>query len=245
MKFALRFYLRSYRFLTILIIAVFVLAVIVAAILYFGTATLRQTPVTVALGLPIGLAYFIILIGAALLGGDATSIDTGTASGYYTLVLPVRRSVLLLGRFVAASAVTFIAILVLYVGAGVLALSIWGVVPPGLFTSLGAAVLTIAAFMGLAFTLSTLARRPTYGIVLTFCIIVFGVIIIGGIASGFGITPWFLVTYGAGIVPLLLQGSTWPADGSPTLAQGVAILSAYFAGGLLIALAVFDHQEVR
>jgi ABC-2 type transport system permease protein len=245
----MRFYLRTYRFLVPVILGVFFGSITIAFILY------ATTPVVAAGGTPAsligGLLSFVGIIGgigAAFLGGDATSMDTGSQTGYYTLVQPVRRFVLLMGRYAAAYVLLLASVMIIY--AFLIFDSIWVYNSASLWipASIGLLMLAVFAYTSLAFALSVLVDRPVYGIVLTFIVIFVGQSIISSLLMGYGIEPWFLASYGAEVVSLIFS-YPWPhfAAGmwQPTLIEGISILVLYTVIGLAIALLIFNRQEVK
>src|SRR5208282_4780291 len=107
---------------------------------------------------------------AAFFGGDALSVDFSTGAGYYMLVLPIRRPVLLAGRYAAASLVTLAIVGVYYLFGAAGAVYFFGApnVPWGLLLeSLGVAVLFSLAALSVAFCVSAFVRSPAAGILIT------------------------------------------------------------------------------
>src|SRR5208282_4108683 len=111
-----------------------------------------------------------VVLAAAFFGGDALSVDFSTGAGYYMLVLPIRRPVLLAGRYAAASLVTLAVVGVYYVFGAAGAVYFFGApsVPWGLLLeSLGVAVLFSLAALSVAFCVSAFVRSPAAGILIT------------------------------------------------------------------------------
>ena len=194
----IRFYLRTWRFVGL---ALFVLAISmigVALDIYNGADAVRAGSPTSSLFLAgaLGFITLAIPIAAAFFGGDAISMDFGSSTGYFSLVQPVHRPVLLGGRYLAACAATFLVGGINYALAVGEAAVVYGNVPWGdLGLSLGLYTLFILGVVAFAFFFSALIRRPVVSMILTVILFILGFPIIQGSLALTDIEPIFFANY--------------------------------------------------
>ncbi len=199
-----------------------------------------------------------IILAAAFFGGDALGVDFSTGTGYYMLVLPIRRSVLLAGRYTAATLVTFAIVGVNYaldIAGGVYffggATIPWGL----LLESLGIAALFALAALSVAFCVSAFVRSPSAGVLATVLALYVGFTILQAVLELAGIEPWFSFPYAGTAmasvmdtdfvhqqtIPLGAQRyyTIWVA----TVTEGIAIMAAYLAVFLPLSIFLYQRQE--
>jgi ABC-type transport system involved in multi-copper enzyme maturation permease subunit len=219
--------------------------------LYVGKDTVvkRATDLSFMAALTYPFLGFAIYLAAALLGGDAISGDFGARTGYYTLVLPLRRVVLFLGRYLAAILATIVVILIYYAYALVQTVVFFGTVP-GLETlqSLGIALIFAAAAMGLAFFFSSLTKSPTISIVLTVLVFFILLPVAVGIVSGLtDLNPWWSLTSAVTLITLpfgeAARGGALAGMWIPTYAQGIGIIMGYLAAFTLVGYFLYEYKE--
>jgi len=198
-----------------------------------------------------------IILAAAFFGGDALGVDFSTSAGYYMLVLPIRRSVLLAGRYTAATLVTFAIVGVNY------ALDLAGgvyffggsTIPWGLLLeSLGIAALFALAALSVAFCVSAFVRSPSAGVLVTVLALYVGFTILQAVLELAGIEPWFSFPYAGTAmasvmdtdfvqqtIPLGAQQyyTIWVAN----VSEGIAIMAAYLAVFLPLSIFLYQRQE--
>lgn len=261
MKYQIKFYLKTKRFIAMLIIVALITALTVGIDLYEGvaksTAGLTDSSQFISAGLSNTLVLSIGVV-AAFFGGDATSIETGTNSGYFIMTQPVRKISILMGRYFAAISLAFILILVEYAGVAGLSQYFYGNITTNILLSIGEALFLIGAFMALAFMFSSLFKNPLIGIL--FSVIVFVIVfgIISGILEITNIEPWFILSYGGNVVteilnPSLIQHTQIRHAGpglsitiyQPYIWEGNVIMGAYLVISLIISYIIFRVKEVR
>ncbi|HXW66419.1 MAG TPA: ABC transporter permease [Thermoplasmata archaeon] len=259
-RYQLRFYLRTWRFLGLLLFFLIVGGAATGVEIYLN-ANGGSAAAFLASGLG-NLGIFGIII-AAFIGGDAIAMDFGSGTGYYMLVLPVRRPAILLGRFAAAFATGLCLVGVYYVISIFGAVYFWGFA--GLpWLALGEsfllAVLYGAAVLSTAFFFSSLFRSPAVSIVLTILILFLGFLIVDGVVGAdLGYEPWFSVLYAGGVIGLVLVGqphylaSTSHVGGrvitthvwNPYIWEGTVIMLAYFVVFLLLSGVIYQFKESK
>jgi ABC-2 type transport system permease protein len=201
-----------------------------------------------------------IILSAALFGGDALSVDFHSGTGYYTLVLPVNRSVLLAGRYASALTVT-LGIVVLYDLFGLLGATYafgpdaipWG----ALAVSLGLTVLFAVAAVSVAFCFSALFETPVTGVLVTVLVLFVALTTLQGVVELAGFQPWWSLYYAGGAIANVLDWQfvaqqTIPVGGgkfiqswSATAQQGAAIMAAYVAVFFSASVVLYQRKESR
>lgn len=256
-----KFYIRTSRFVGLLAFVLIVVVAFTAVSIYQHASGLSGADYMNGAAGEIGT--FGIIIGA-FIGGDAIAMDFGSATGYYMLVLPVKRLVLLLGRYAAAFAVTVILILVFLAVPLLGGIYFWGVagIP---WLDLGETFL-LAALYGLAvlstaFFFSALFRSPAVSMVATILILFLGFLIIDAVVgTSLGYEPWFSLLYAGSVVglPLVPQPhhtvSHTAVGGGRTITthiwypyvwEGTAILFAYFVVFLALSALIYQYKESK
>lgn len=260
----LRAYLRTWRFIGLLIFVTLVSAAILGVQLHRGVATVTGNYATASdylAGYLSSLEDAIIVTGA-FLGGDALAIDLAGGPGYLMLSQPVRRGTLLAGRF-SAAAVTGAAIgLVYYAFAAVAVQYFYGNIPSAILLSLGAALLFLLAVLAVAFFFSSFFRNPTVSIVAALLILLIGFPIVTAIGDLTGTEPWFSLDYGAQAITSVLStnfthemvqhvgggrraGAIAIYTFSPYPWEGAVIMAVYLGVFLGLCYLIYRYKEVR
>ncbi len=254
----LRFYLKTWRFLGLLGFVLLVGVAGTALTVYFHDT--GGSPTANLSGISSGLPILGIII-CAFMGGDAIAMDFGSGTGYFLLVLPVRRSVLLLGRYAAAAVASIALIGVLY-AFGVIT-TVWffgiGAMPWfDFFSSLGLAALFALAAVSTAFLFSSFFRSPSVSMVVTILVLFLGFLILDGALSVTSVEPWFSLLYAAGAISLpfgplphltvlhgmgraMITTHSW----NPRLWEGAAIMTGYFVVGLVLSVILYHFKESK
>ena len=249
-----RFYLRTYRFLALLALAIAIGVAGLSINLYYGSGA---TDAAGYLSNLYSLLSTLLIVVAAFLGGDAIAVDFGGANGYYTLVLPIRRRVLLAGRFLAALSATLIifAVYIAFTLAGAIHFFGVGGLPADLGWSLGLGALFVLAAVSGAFLFSSLFRSPAISMIATVLILFLGLDIVQGVLTVSGVEPWFSLLYaGQGISAVLdphfVHQRTLEAAGlhivtwTPYAAEAAEIMLGYVLVGLGLSWIIYERKEV-
>ncbi|MCI4327015.1 MAG: ABC transporter permease [Thermoplasmata archaeon] len=201
-----------------------------------------------------------IILAAACFGGDALSVDFHSGTGYYTLVLPVNRSVLLAGRYASALSVT-LGVVVFYDLFGILGATYafgpgslpWG--PLGL--SFGLSVLFALAAVSVAFCFSAVFRTPATGVLVTVLVLFVALSTVQGVAEMAGLEPWWSLYYAGGSIANVLDWQfvaqqTIPVGGgqyiqswAATAQEGASIMAAYVAMFFAFTVVLYQRKESR
>ena len=242
-----RFYLRTMRFLALLVIVLVATVGFVAATIYYHVGGVDAGGY---LGGFLGLFTIFGLIIGAFLGGDAIAMDFGSPTGYYTLVLPVRRGTLLLGRYAAAFAASFVLILVYFVVAVSGAVYFHGVLGTPwveVGESLGLASLYALGVLSVAFLFSSFFRSPATSMISTVLVLFFGLDIATGIAAFAGVDPWFSILWAGDAISEVFPSRVRIAGTGavPTVPEGIAIMLVYAVLFLVVSAFLYQYKESK
>jgi ABC-2 type transport system permease protein len=268
MKYTFLEYIRSRRFLIVLIITL-----LIAALLTIVVAWRRPEGFLISnLGFYSswwGLSVtFVIILTGIFFGGDAISSEFQNKTGYFGIPNPIRRSSIYIGKwlsaFLAATAIFFVYTVITIANGFYYSSTIanFGSGLPYQFVySLLYAWFYLAAVMGVAFFFSSLFKSSVFSILVTVILLLFGFNLISELISNLvGIEPWFILTYGAGIIGNILQSPYPPAKTVTTtpighghtfttttfaasVPQGLAIIGVYFIVTAILGLLVFERKE--
>jgi ABC-2 type transport system permease protein len=240
-------YLRTYRFLGLLGFVAIISGLTLAFELDAGVALVQQEQlhkISEYLSNFLDYTGLWVILAAAFFGGDALSVDFYTGTGYYMLVQPVRRRVLLAGRYAAATAVTLVIVAVSY-GFGLIGSAFFFGAPAIPWTevalSLGIGVLFSLAAVSVAFTFSAFFKAPASGVLVTVLGLYVGFTTLQNVVELSGLEPWWSLTYAGGAMAAILDTdfvhlqsipvgedqffTIWSAN----VSEGVLIMAAYLA----------------
>jgi len=257
----LQHYLRTNRFFGLLTFVAVISALTLSFEVSAGVAAVRVEQLyrsSEYLSNYLSNAGLWIILAAAFFGGDALSVDFSTGAGYYMLVLPVRRSVLLAGRYTAAVLVTLAIAGVYYVFATAGAVYFFGgaSVPwAGLAESLGVSALFALAALSVAFCVSSFFRSPAAGVLVTVLALYVGFVTLATVFELAGIEPWFSLQYAGGAIDAVLDTDfihqqTVPLGADQyyivwvaTVVEGIEIMAAYIAAFLPLSVYLYHRKE--
>jgi ABC-2 type transport system permease protein len=264
-RFQLREYLRSRRFVALVLIVV-----VIGAILTFVVAHFRSSIVST------NIAFYgtfwgggvdiVIVLAAVFFGGDAIAGEFQNKTGYFLMGLPVRRATVYVGKFVAAF-IASLSMLVLFLA--ILLLNGLYYFPASAFpwqlgVSFVLAVVYLSAVMGATFLFSSLFKTSAYGFVLTAILFLFGFTLLQDLVADLvKIEPWMIISYAnstigsvfgsnvnwgiygqsvtttLGMGPRMITTTTWTAG----IAEGVVIMIAYLLVTAIAGLWLFEREE--
>ncbi|HTT35931.1 MAG TPA: ABC transporter permease [Thermoplasmata archaeon] len=254
-------YVRSYRFLGLLAFVGFISLLTLAFQLDAGVDAVRIQQLNKSseyLSNFLDYTGLWIILAAAFFAGDALSVDFSTGTGYYMLVLPVRRRTLLAGRYSAAIVVTLAIVAVYYVAAflgGVYFFGASAIRWDLAALSFGIAALFTLAALAVAFTMSAFFRSPAAGVLVTVLVLYVGFTTLQGVVELAGVEPWFSLTYAGGAMAAILDTdfvhfqsiplgedqyyTIWSAN----VGEGVLIMLGYLAVFLGLSAYLYGRKE--
>lgn len=265
-RYQLHFYLRTYRFIGLLVFVVLIGGVVLALQIHSGgpgvSGTSPSNSAATFVSGDLGSIGTVLILVGAFLGGDAIATDFGTGAGYFVLVQPVKRPTLLAGRYAAAFVATAAIGLVYYLIVVLSAAYFYGIaVLPGatLAASLGLAFLFALAVIAVAFLFSSFFRSPAVAMVVTVLVLFLAFTIIQGVIEVAGYEPWFSLSYAGGAISGVInpsfQHATSALAGGPGAIsftvyaaypwEGAAIMLGYLVVGLALSLALYLRKESK
>jgi ABC-2 type transport system permease protein len=267
MKYTFLEYFRSRRFLTLLIITLLIAALLTILVAWrrpggFLTSNLAFFSSWWGGTTTFSAISLVIVLSGIFFGGDAISGEFQNKTGYFGVPNPIRRSSIYVGKwlsaFFAATAIflvfTVITVLneIYYFGSsGFPSQFVWSFLFAWFY---------LAAVMGLTFFFSSLFKSSSISILVTVILLLFGFTIIQAVVGTFaGIEPWFVLSYGAGIIGNILQ-STYPPHQvtvstvvrhvtittttfAASVPEGLAIIGLYFIITAVLGLMLFERKE--
>jgi len=262
MKYTFLEYFRSRRFLIMLIITL-----LIAALLTIIVAWRRPEGFLVSnLGFYSSWwgtsVTFVIILSGIFFGGDAISGEFQNKTGYFGIPNPIRRSSIYIGKWLSAffaSTAILVVFTVITIANGVYYFGSSGV-PYQFGWSLLFAWFYLAAVMGFTFFFSSLFKSSSISILVTVILFLFGFTLIQTLVSDLVQTePWFVLTYGAGIIGNILRAPFPPHSSvvsqsfgprtitttvfNATVPEGLAIIGLYFIITAILGLILFERKE--
>ncbi|MHB1440979.1 MAG: ABC transporter permease [Cuniculiplasma sp.] len=257
MKYQMLFYLKTKRFLTMIILVILMVAITVGIDLYVGVDTVRTEYGTSGAFLASGLGFVTITIAvlAGFYGGDATSIETGTNSGYFIMVQPVRKSSILLGRFIGAYILAAATMMIEFVVVGSMSQYIFAGVDTKFWLALAESLFILMAFLALAFFFSSVFKNPLIGILFSILAFVLIMPIIDVVISIENIEPWFNLYYSTNIITAVFapivhvssktRGPITIKTYVPYVWEANYIALIYLVLSLSLSYIIFRRKEVK
>jgi len=266
-RYQLRDYLRSRRFILMMLIVAVIGGILSFVLAYYHTSSavqgLTASPDAYYGSVWGGGATVVIIFAGIIFGGDAIAGEFQNKTGYFLMGLPIRRATVYAGKFLAAVAASLVAVIfylvillangAVYLGASFLPLS--------LGESFAIALLYLLALLGAVFLFSSLFKNSLYAVLVVAVLFLFGFTIIEDLIVGLvNIEPWFIITYAQQVItypflstlPAHISTVTTPGPGghvrtmtsySPTYAEGLAIMAGYWVLTALAGLFLFEREE--
>ncbi len=247
-------YLRSTRFYILLGIVATIGIAIMAVMYVYKPSTYLSSPMafySVWWGSIVGLC--VILTGI-FFGADAISTEFQNRTGYYLLPNPVKRSSIYIGKWIASFLASVIAIGVyaaITIADG--AIYFGSNVPYQFGESLVFALFYIFPILGVSFFISSVFKNNSYSILVTAILLLFGFNYITPLITALSNSePWYVLSYGAGIITNILSSSGYPPHevviaGSSsyhaTIPEGLAIMFAYFVLSSVLGITLFEKED--
>jgi len=264
MRYSFLDYLRSRRFVILLVITFIIGGLLTGVIGYYRPAGFLGSPLSF-LSSWWGLSVTLItVLSGIFFGGDAISGEFQNKTGYFTLPNPIRRSSVYVGKWL--SAFTASSIILFIFTAMTLANAFYyfpGMSIPWQFgESLLFAWLYLVGVLGFTFFFSSLFKSSSYSILITAILFLFAFNLIDTIVSAFAqVEPWFSITYGSQIIGNVLTtpypdhitkvaagfgpraGAATFTSYNVTIPEGLAIIGIYFLITAALGLILFERKE--
>ncbi|MGD0027808.1 MAG: ABC transporter permease [Candidatus Bathyarchaeia archaeon] len=260
MKYTFLDYFRSRRFFILLTITLIISAILTVLVGYYRPQSFLSSDLAFYSSWWGRSATFVIILSGIFFGGDAISGEFQNKTGYFGIPNPIRRSSIYVGKWLSAfiaATIIFAIFATITVGNG---LYYFGAnVPIQFGQSLLYAWFYLAAVMGFTFFFSSLFKSSSMSILVTAILFLFVFSLIEEIvASLVNIEPWFIITYGAGVIGNILtvpypqpivtrtfggQRTISLTTYNATVPEGLAIIALYFIVTAAIGLLLFERKE--
>ena len=247
-------YLRSTRFYILLAIVATIGIAIMAVMYVYKPSTYLSSPMafySVWWGSVVNLC--VILTGI-FFGADAISTEFQNKTGYYLLPNPVKRSSIYIGKWIASFLASAIAIGVyaaITIADG--AIYFGSNIPYEFGESFVFALFYIFPILGVSFLISSIFKNNSYSILLTAILLLFGFNYITPLISTLSNSePWYVLTYGAGIISHVLSPTGYPphevviagsSSYNATIPEGLAIMFVYFVVTTILGIVLFEKKD--
>jgi len=266
-RYQLRDYLRSRRFILMMVIVAAIGAILSFILAYYHgsdvVSGLTSSSDAFYGSLWGGGVYVVIIFAGIIFGGDAIAGEFQNKTGYFLMGLPIRRSAVYAGKFVAAVGASIVAMvfyLVILIGNGVAYLGT-GFFPLALLESFAIALLYLLALLGAVFLFSSLFKNSLYAVLVVAILFLFGFTLIMELIVGLvKIEPWFIIDYAratiaypfdptlpAHVATVVTTGPrgrvTTSTTYNPTYPEGLAIMAGYFVLTAIAGLFLFEREE--
>ena len=262
MKYTFLEYFRSRRFLYLLIITLIIAALLTIIVAWRRPDAFLSTNLSFYSSWWGGATTFVIILAGIFFGGDAISGEFQNKTGYFGIPNPIRRSSIYIGKYLSAffaATAILVVFTIITVANGIYYFGTSGV-PYQFVWSLAFAWFYLAAVMGLTFFFSSLFKSSSISILVTVILLLFGFTLIQDLVSSLvGFEPWFILTYGAGIITDVLS-PVYPAHSVTTTAnfgrraitttafhasipEGLVIIAVYFIVTAILGLVLFERKE--
>jgi ABC-2 type transport system permease protein len=259
MKYTFLDYFRSRRFFILLIITLLITALLTILVGYYRPQSFLASDLSFYASWWGNSVTFVIILSGIFFGGDAISGEFQNKTGYFGIPNPIRRSSIYIGKWLAAffAATTILVIFTaITVGNGIY---YFGTNVPHQFAeSVLFAWIYLAGVLGFTFFFSSLFKSSSMSIIVTTILFLFVFSLVQTLVSALvKIEPWFILTYGAGIIGNTLdvpypehihtetfgEGRISITTYNATIPEGLAILGLYFIVTVVLGLLFFERKE--
>jgi ABC-2 type transport system permease protein len=262
MKYTFLDYFRSRRFLILLIITLLISGLLTIIVAWRRPDSFLTSNLGFYNSWWGNSVTFVIILSGIFFGGDAISGEFQNKTGYFGIPNPIRRSSIYVGKwlsaFIAATAILAV-FTVITVGNGLYYFGASGV-PYQFGESLLFAWFYLAAVLGFTFFFSSMFKSSSMSILVTVILFLFGFTLIQTLVADLvQIEPWFVLTYGAGIIGNVLSAQ-FPVHSvvvtqqfgprtitlttfNATIPEGLAIIGIYFVITAVLGLILFERKE--
>jgi ABC-2 type transport system permease protein len=266
-RYQFRDYLRSRRFILMLLIVSAIGAILSFILAYYHGSSLvsglTSSPDAFYGSLWGGGVYVVIIFAGIIFGGDAIAGEFQNKTGYFLMGLPIRRTSVYVGKFLAALGASIVAMvfyLAILVANGAVYLG-FGLFPVALLESFAIALLYLLALLGAVFLFSSMFKNSNYAVLVVAILFLFGFTLIEDlIVALVKIEPWFIIDYARTTIsypflstlpPHVTTTTTMGPRGrtitsttyNPTYPEGLAIMAGYFILTAIAGLFFFEREE--
>ena len=262
-KYEMLNYIRSRRFYVLLLIDLIIGGLLTVIVGYYRPSSVLASTLSFYSTWWGSIIGFLVVLSCIFFGGDAISGEFQNRTGYFLIGNPIRRSSVYTGKFIGALLSALVVVFLYFFIALANGIYYFGAsVPSQLIESLLFSLVYLLSVMGFTFFFSSLFRSSVTSVILTAILFLFVFSTVQTFLSLFvGIEPWFLISYGAGIISAVFT-VPYPTHSSksvsrfglhlssvttytPTIVEGLLIMVAYFIISVMLGLLLFERSEFR
>lgn len=262
-RYQLRDYLLSRRFILMIAIVAIIGTILTVLVAHYRPASLLASSDAYYGSAWAGGIGVIIVFAGVIFGGDAIAGEFQNKTGYFLMGLPVRRTTVYIGKYLAAFAaalVSVVAYALILVGNGAYYFGA-GAVTLAFVESFLLAVVYLLALLGATFLFSSMFKTSAYAILVVAILFIIGFSILETVvASLANIEPWFIISYASPVIgyPFDAQipahivvthfgrgmgGGPTITSYNPSYPEGIGIMLGYFVVTSLLGLVIFEREE--
>ena len=252
MRFQLRDYLRSRRFLLMIALTLAIAAILTVVVAHFRGGLVSSPAAFYGSFWGGGVGVLIVFAGI-IYGGDAIAGEFQNKTGYFLMGLPLRRGTIYQGKLLAAYLASVTAVLLYLVILLLNGIYYFGMnaFPWQLGASLLLALVYLAALLGTTFLFSSLFKTSAYAILVVAVLFLFGFTIAQDlVVSLVGIEPWFLLSYASPVIGNIFANpypttthrfgiTTYVA----TIPEAILIMVIYFLVTTVVGYLLFSREQ--
>jgi ABC-2 type transport system permease protein len=259
MKYTFLDYFRSRRFFILLIITLLITALLTILVGYYRPQSFLASDLSFYASWWGNSVTFVIILSGIFFGGDAISGEFQNKTGYFGIPNPIRRSSIYIGKWLAAFfAATMILVVFTAITVGNGIYYFGANIPYQFAESVLFAWVYLASVLGFTFFFSSLFKSSSMSIIVTAILFLFVFSLVQTLVSTLAkIEPWFILTYGAGIIGNILtvpypehihtetfgEGRISITTYNAPIPEGLAILGLYFIVTVVLGLLIFERKE--
>ena len=180
--------------------------------------------------------YFAVCI----LAGDSVTSEFEHKTCFITFTNPIKKSTLLLGKYLACLTVVAGALFVYYFVSSVVVYTMFGVFLQQAIASYFYSVIAGAAALGVVFLFSSVMRGSASATLSSLLMLSFGFQLISILMQMWRVEPWFILNYAAVIINVAIQ----PFPGNPDALVSIAVLTLYIAVTLTASVFLLNRKEL-
>ncbi len=195
----------------------------------------------------------LIIISGALFAGDAISGEFENKTGLILFPMPQRRNSVFVGKYIAAVAGTWLAVILYYAVTGIEIVYVYG---PGdlsivFVRSLLVAFLYSTSVVSVIYFFSSISRRSITSTLVGFFSLLMILPIISGVLSLVNVDSWFILTVHGDLItgvfnlaPAMRFGPGRSLEAYvPNFTEGIIVMTLYSVLLLLPSLAIANRKE--
>lgn len=197
-------------------------------------------------------SLLIVVITGIFLSGDVISSEFEGGAGYLLFSNPIKRIVLVAGKFIAAFLSALLVISIFYLSGILTMLNTFGAVPSRIVGSFALTILFICAVLGFTFLFSSFLRGTGPAMITFLILLLLMPFLQTYLLFNVGVEPWYLLTYSwgaiAGYIDPPVQRVTTTYHGTdynyPDFTISALVMLAYFIVPLVLSMIFTKRREM-